>query len=870
MSEILHDWEAIREAGSQHVGGKAWNLARLASYGHTVPPGSAITVTAYRRWLSASGLEKELLAASQLQEEERSATLADVTAKLSNIPIGIDAREFPVGPLAVRSSAPQEDSATASFAGIHTSCLNVTGPEAVEQAIRTVWLSLWSPAAVAYRERIDLLHEAAAMAVLIMPLVPARAAGIVFTHDPISGRDDRMIIHAVCGLGESLVSGQTTGDEILIGEDHLDDHLTVLHIKPGDGSLCVEAATGGGTRTRHTTDNDRTPVLNEALALELAEQSRLAALALDYTRPDFDIEWTWDGGRFWLLQARPITAANRCTYPELATQPDIWSRGNTRDVVPDPLSPIDWGGSRRLVNAILLEGFQMGGLKPHPGVQHAGLFHGRLYLNIALLQWAGYSTLGVLPDAMNRLIGGHQPTITVKPPTTRERLRRGMNMIAYMLKAPRRRKTGRKEIESAMTKAAAWNNAPPPQSDAGFADALRGLSRYSRGIRDVHFLQGSASGTLNFLVDFIDNHLPDEGHALAAALMAGNPSSVTAQQGYDLIHIARNAAADPATRQWLEQRTAGSDHDWQELPEDNPFRLAFAGFLERYGHRGVYETYTRNPRWRERPGYLLDNLLALAETDLEALDAKRQAAQTQARTRVLKALPWWKRPMLDGIIRAAKEGSNEREAARSVIIALLEPARRLLLALGQRWVDAGWLNAPDEIFFLLQAETYAVLDGTLPGAALKPRIADRSRQFAAWQIENPAEVILQLPDGAIAEQDDQEETLPADGACFTGVPVGAGRATGTARLLNSPEQGQRLAHGDILVVPSTDPAWTPLFLKAGGLVMETGGYLSHGAIVAREFGIPAVVNLPGILLRLQDGDLVEVDGGRGWVRRIKG
>lgn len=850
MNELLHDWETIREAGPQRVGGKAWNLARLNRYGLDVPQGSAITVTAYRHWLDASGLENELLAASQLQEDERTSALAQVTAKLANIPTGIDPMEFPEGQLAVRSSAPQEDSASASFAGIHTSHLNVNGPDAIEQAIRAVWLSLWTPTAVAYRERIKLPHEAATMAVLVMPMIPARAAGIVFTRDPISGRDDRMIIHAVHGLADSLVNGQTTGDEFLIGEDHLDDHLTVLHIKPGE------------------TNSPHTPVLNERQALELAEQSRLAALALDYTRPDFDIEWAWDGDRFRLLQARPITAANRCTYPELAAQTDIWSRGNTRDVVPDPLSPIDWGGSRRLVNAILLEGFKIGGLKSHPGVQHAGLFHGRLYLNLSLLQWAGYSALGVQPESMNHLIGGHQPTITVRPPTTKERLRRGVNMITYILKAPKRRRAGRKEVEAAMTKASAWNNAPLPQSDAGFSEALRGLSRYSRGIHDVHFLQGSASGALNFLVDVIDAHLPGEGHALAAALMAGNPPSVTAQQSYDLIEIAQSAAADPTTRQWLEQRTAGNDHDWQMLSAENPFRLAFAEFLERYGHRGVYETYTRNPRWRERPGYLLDNLLTLAETNMETLSSRQQQAQRQARAQVLDALPWWKRPMLDGMIRAAKEGSNEREAARSAIIALLEPARRLLLALGRRWVKTGWLNSSDEIFFLLQPEIYAVLDGTLPGPVLKPRISDRSRQFVAWQSKEPAEVILQQPSGFVTEQDDQEKIQAADNGCFKGVPVGTGRATGTARLLDSPDQGHRLARGDILVVPSTDPAWTPLFLKAGGLVMETGGYLSHGAIVAREFGIPAVVNLPGILQLLNDGDTLVVDGDKGIVRRL--
>jgi phosphohistidine swiveling domain-containing protein len=163
----------------------------------------------------------------------------------------------------------------------------------------------------------------------------------------------------------------------------------------------------------------------------------------------------------------------------------------------------------------------------------------------------------------------------------------------------------------------------------------------------------------------------------------------------------------------------------------------------------------------------------------------------------------------------------------------------------------------------------AVLEGALPGAAIAPRVADRKRQFEKWQLEEAPDVILEQPDGSMSEQVNGDKVRPADGDCFTGVPVGSGFATGKARLLTSPQQGERLARGEILVVPSTDPAWTPLFLKAGGLVMETGGYLSHGAIVAREFGIPAVVNLPGILRQLDDGDQLAVDGGEGTVQRLQ-
>ncbi|MEJ2609558.1 MAG: PEP/pyruvate-binding domain-containing protein [Candidatus Thiodiazotropha sp.] len=863
---IIFGWEAILQAGANQVGGKAWNLARLNRYGLKIPPGQVISIDAYQRWIERSGLERDLLEAAQSPQEVRAEALATVTCKLAKHPTGIELTTLTDGAMAVRSSAPQEDSSTASFAGIHTSCLNVQGVAAMEQAIRTVWLSLWRATAVAYRERIALAHEDAAMAVLIMPLIPAKVSGIGFTKDPRSGRDDRMVIHATQGLGESLVSGQTTGDEIILAEDLLDDSLRVLQLTPGDKSLRVDAKPGGGTEARQL-PTDNTPALSEDEALQLGEQLRLAAFALDYTKPDFDLEWAWDGQQFWLLQARPITATNRCTYPELASQPDIWSRGNTRDVVPDPLSPFDWGASRRLVNTILKQGFELAGLKLQPGVQRAGLFHGRLYINLSLLQWEGYASLGIMPEAINCLVGGHQPTIKLST-AKRQRLAQAINLLRYLIKSPPRLKAGRKAINQVMSKVGQWKNQPLPESDAAFASTLRKYSRYSRAAHDLHFLQGSASGALSFLVDAIDDKLPGEGHALATALMAGGPPSVTAQLGYDLVTLAKQAVADTFTRQWLEQRKLGVESDWHELPTANPLRQGLTTFLQRYGHRGIYETYIRNPRWHEQPDYLLDNLLELAKADLEAQERTQSEARKQAQHRVKQALPRWKRPMLNSMVNAAKRGSNEREAARSVMIAMMDPLRRLLLTLGDHWVEAGWLEMRDEILYLLQHEIIAVLENALPGEALSPRIADRRKQFETWQAEEPADVVLQQPDGSNTEQVENGTTEPIEADCFTGIPVGTGRTTGIARILHTPEQGGRLEHNEILVAPSTDPAWTPLFLKAGGLVMETGGYLSHGAIVAREFGIPAVVNLPGILQQLSDGEHIEVDGGKGTVRRL--
>ena len=230
--------------------------------------------------------------------------------------------------------------------------------------------------------------DAPAMAVLIMPLLPATASGIAFTCDPIDGRDDRLIIHAQWGLGESLVSGQAAGDEYLFAEDPLDDHLWPLARKLGRKSQKTVPLATGGTETRATgSDEAAAFVLTPSQAMVLANLLRDAALALDFTMPCYDLEWVWDGQSFWLTQARPVTARARLTYPILQEQPTYWSRGNTCEVVPDPLSPVDWSNSRKLVNALLEQGYAMAGYPLLEGVQRAGLFHGRLYLELSLIQW---------------------------------------------------------------------------------------------------------------------------------------------------------------------------------------------------------------------------------------------------------------------------------------------------------------------------------------------------------------------------------------------------------------------------------------------------------------------------------------------------
>ncbi len=817
---------------SEQVGGKGWQLGQLRRYGLPVPDFFVISAAWSRQ--RNDGVAPALL--QQLQDE-------------------LAARGWQQTALAVRSSAVGEDAASASFAGIYRSCLNVTGASALVHAVADVWSSLDTPTATAYRQRLRIQGEPA-MAVVVMPLLAAQASGIGFTCDPISGRDDRIVVHAHWGLGETLVGGEAAGDEYVFAEDSTDTWRLIESHSGSKAAMSVPAPGGGTQRFAVPAERAAARVLENVQAELLAALLRDAALACDFVEPFYDLEWVWDGGQFWLTQARPVTRRPHYTYPSLRQQPAIWTRGNTCEVVPEPLQAMDWNFSRRGCNDLLEQGWKLAGYPLLPGVQRAGLFDGRLYLEASIMQWEAWDGIGLPPERINALMGGHQPVIATAPPTWRQRLARGANTLRYLRHAPAMGRRGDAEVAEALAVARELRNAPLPESNADITALLHRLLRPAREFVGMFFLQGSGGSSLSLLLDTLERAFPGESAAIGSALLAGGEPSVTAQQGYALLELARLSKSVAPGKSWL---------------DDPCFAGAFAAFLDQYGHRGHYETYLRSPRWHEQPERLLEQVPALAEVDAQAMRARQQAAAAAAWERIRRELPFWYRPLLRAQVKAANRDSNRREAARSAIVSLLSAGRRLWLLIGERLVGEKALDRPGDIFHLMPGEVERYALGSLPLAGLRARVADRGALFDRWQATEPREWLALVPHGQTAQVPQAMEARsvrPGDGRVFRGVATGTGVVRGRVRRLRHPSEGLALRPGEILVAPSTDPGWTPLFLKAGGLVVETGGYLSHGAIVAREFGLPAVVNLPGILAILEDGDEVEVNGLQGTVSRL--
>jgi pyruvate,water dikinase len=771
--------------------------------------------------------------------------------------------------LAVRSSASTEDSARASFAGIYRSCLNVRGVDALGRAVQDVLDSQWEPVAVAYRERLGLAEDDGAMAVVVMPLIPAVASGIAFTCDPVSGREDQIVIHANWGFGEALVSGQATGDEYRVEASYVSDDLSLVALQIGSKSRTTVAAASGGTELQETPrDLAGRAVLSADQALALATLVRDVAFAVDYTAPYCDVEWVYDGTTFWIVQARPITARARYTYPALAGQPRLWSRGNSRDVVPDPLTAMDWSVSQPVINRIVMPTYVLSGYETLPGVRRAALRRGRLYFESSLMQWEAFDAFGVLPSAYNRFLGGHQPEISVPKPTARELAARAWRSVRFLRRSWRPKSRAKVTLAQTQAEAAERLAQKLPEDNAEIVKQLRAQLIGMR-TRDDLFLLQTSSSAIFVLLDLVERYCPGEGYAITAALLSGGEASVTAAQSYDLMELARIAANDGAALQWL-RSTDRVGTDWSvRLAPDSPFRRAFAEFLRRYGHRAVYESYLRNPRWREAPDYLLDSVLGLIGHEPAQVRERQRQSYEDARGRVARSLPVWYRPLVPWLIRMATTERNVREGARSAIVAHAGVVRRSLLALGERLTNTGHLQSVDDVFHLTLLELYALAQGELPGAAGVNRASFRRRQLDEFAAHPDPEVVVELGRAAVQSAPAFAELQESgDENVWHGTVVGSGRARGAAHVARHPTEALNMPAGAILVAPSTDPSWTPIFLKAGALVMETGGYISHGAIVARELGIPAVVNLPGILEQLRTGDALDVDATRGIVRRL--
>lgn len=860
-------WDEAAAAGPVAAGGKGWNLGRLHRYGMPVPGGFVVGAQAYRDFLAtlslANGADGDSVRAAIAASPLPPSLIDEVTAAFVHHGLATQ-------PVAVRSSATAEDAPGTSFAGIHQSFLNVTGTGAVLVALKGCYASLWTPQAIAYRRRFELSDESVAAAVVIIAMVDAVSAGVGFTCDPKTGRLDRFALSATVGLGEALVSGVVEPDEYLVDIFRYPPQVESRRI--GRKAHRTVTLRSGTTLAPTPSAEAQRPALTEQQVAELALLMGRIHDSLGEMEQPQDIEWAHDGRQFWLLQARPVTKLPPPTFPAIADQPVVWSNANLKDVLPGVQSAMGWSFARTNIDRLLRTPLRQAGYPYAGGMTWIRLFEGRAYFNLSAMQWAFYDAFNVRPDEFNRIIGGHQPEITLPPRRLGQRLRQALGRARLVSSTVASLQTsGRLYLKYTLWAEKAEGLDYDRMTPAEWLACCVENQRVAESFMPIfQSSNGAAGGIHDELIKALTPAFGDRATGLVNAMLAGSGGITSAEQGDRLVAVAALALGEPSARAWFTSTTddgADAGARWQPLQwaarlAGTQTKTAFEAYLKDYGHRGVYEVEVMNPRWREDPTYLLDSIRSMVMAGRTGATDDRRAKREAARREVFARLGWGPAGLqVRYFLRQAARAAAMREEGKSILVRIVAVSRLIALAVGHHLAARGLLESPADIFHFSWLDMEAYLTGRTNGQEFRTLVSDRKAR-------REEHLRLQPPDLILGDQPVRKAPPPeARGPVLSGAGVAAGRAAGTARVIRHPDEGHRLQPGDVLVAPSTDPAWTPLFLRASAVVMEVGGSLSHGAIVAREYGLPAVVNIPGLLELIRDGERLVVDGDRGKVYR---
>ena len=868
------------------VGGKGVNLALLARAGLPVPGGFMVPTDAYRAYVDANNLANFIRGAMKdLQTDDPAAlTVASQAIRerfaAGTLPSDLAAAicdayaELERPPVAVRSSATAEDLPDASFAGQQDTFLNVVEEKDLLESVVNCWSSLWTARAISYRARNAILQEGVALAVIVQRMVQSEASGVLFTAEPLSGKRTEYAIEATLGLGEALVSGQVEPDRYLV------DAATgrILNKTLGAKAVSIQGRVGGGTVTL-SQDAATRPALSDSAIGELVQLGRQVA---EFFGSPQDIEWAWADDQLYLLQSRPITSL----FPlPVGMAPDpllvLFSFGAVQGLL-DPITPL----GQDAIKAIAAGLARLFGYRFTVETQTAFFTAGeRLFINLTglvrhpLLRHPLRLFLGAIGPGAEQAIQslGDDPRLApigrVGFGAILRLIPAFMPMIGRLASSFLRPDLARRRFEQEMDELAAGfelgcNAKLTLAERLALFEKILGKTLYFALPRFVPRF-GAGMGSLNLLKQVATRSLGEEFDIWAVT--RGMPHNVTTEMDLTLWETATAIKSDPPSRVHFRQADAdalAADYLAGRLPERA--QTAVAGFLQRYGMRGLAEIDLGRPRWRENPIQIMQVLQSYLriEDPNQAPDAvfQRGAASSKAAFDQLAARVRQthggrlKARLIRWAARRMRSLLGLRETPKFAAIRLMGIVRAALLDSGQELVAADLLTRPDDLFFLHLDELRALAAGKeRDWAAL---VHERREIYAREQRRGQIPRLL-LSDGHAFYQGVMAPAGESD-QVLVGSPVSPGVVEGSVRVVLNPHEVQ-LEPGEILVCRGTDPAWTPLFLVAGGLVMEVGGLMTHGSVVAREYGIPAVVGVHQATTRLQTGQRVQVDGTAGQV-----
>jgi rifampicin phosphotransferase len=855
------------------VGGKGSNLGELSRAGLPVPPGYVVTTTAYDAFVEASGIEGEVVALASVPPTEDPAAFEEVAGGIrtlfsgGHVPeemaeeilaayheLGQDAQT----PVAVRSSATAEDLAGASFAGQQETYLNVRAESALLEAVKNCWASLWTARAMAYRARQGIDPASVSLAVVVQRMVESEAAGVMFTANPSNGRRDQTTISAAWGLGESVVSGTVTPDSIVVEKES----GRVLSRETADKGVMTVYSENGTEQRPVPEARRRQAVLDDGAAAELVRYGkRIEEL---YGTPQ-DIEWALAGDEFFVVQARTITA-----LPEpMADPPATWSvpdpkgfyvRASIVEQMPDPLSPLfaDLADQsvtrslRKLMNELLGSDTIREGDLAFPAINGYAYY----YYKMAAILRISAKALAVLPS----LYGSG--------------------------KASGVRRWREYSHPRYATIVEEWEAKPPADLPAvgliaGARELLDAGTEYYTSVQTI--IPIAASSELSF-TGFYDRLIRRDGDPPGQIFLLGFDSTpIRAEKSlYDLAmwcgehpELAAALVDTPSDRALELLRMEESPVSMDERVWDD-WRLRFQTHLHTYGY-AVYNLDFVNPVPADDPAPLFDTLkfYLRGEGQNPHERQRRMVRRREEATRaVLERLDPARGRLIGRLLRWAQDAAPVREDALADTGLAWPVMRRMLLELGGRLFEAGAVEKPADVFWLRRDELEDMASSLDAGETQLPSLDEPVEQRRMlWRGQRRVTPPQLLPKDSWLKV--FESLMPAaseeqTGDTIKGIAASGGQVTAAARVLGGPGDFGQMRPGEVLVAAITTPAWTSLFAMASAVVTDVGGPLSHSSIVAREYGIPAVLGTGVATRRIRSEQNISVDGDAGTVTLLDG
>lgn len=897
------------------AGHKCVQLGDLLSSGFHVPKGFCILATGYELFITENGLERNIQARIEKVTSRADSLCPGEEAELVE---GFVAARFPDAlkqeilaayrslatnghrhpSVAVRSSGSLEDGIQSSFAGQFESYLNVRGEKQLLDQIRRCWASFWNTRSLCYQMDRCGHNGSAGIAILVQEMIPARLSGVLFSANPVSGSDRQMVIEASWGLGQAIVDGTVKPDRYVV--DFQTRRILEQTVQNKENMLVLDPRKGGVTR------RVRVPAVRQRIPCLTRREIDLLVLTgrkvhEHFGRPQ-DIEWAFHNHELYLLQARPITTLSRAglaagetrdrkeiiwhsEFDTVTTPQTEWVSTTIRDMLPGALSPLTISHLSALEYGFQKPQEQLGLLplpSGSPTQSFLGFFYNRAHLNMSLIRSLVRQVPLVSPENLERLLREDDGSPKRKSWLSLGFARDVPNLLRVGLHAL---ETGRRlspAAEALLSQGLRQYELEAPKclEPAAPEELLCRMDEIQKRRAEIYAMHITASefGEVTFqLFKQLTGRLAgDEQGRRALQMITGSSAPLFAKPIIELWSLAQRIPGSRTLQHCLSLSSVQAA--WRRLQSEKgrparDFKEAFHSFLQRYGYRSRYGAELMHPSWEEEPVFILSMVKIYSRLLLTLNPWEMEREQAQRRRHNLQSLeanlnPVSKR-VLHELLKLMDILVPMRQNMRALSLMQAHLARRVMQQLGRHLHGRRLLQSPQDIFFLTMEEVRQCTAESSnkpasPASAveLQSRVERRKAEYRKNRDVVLPERFRGTPEPV--RPADRPQSSQGDHR-LRGIPVSTGRVTGPARRITAPVQDIRVQAGEILILPGMDPGWTPLFPAASAIVTERGGVLSHGSILTRTYGIPAVTGISDVTRIIQTGQVVTVDGDRGEV-----